>query len=288
MNEVRANLPAEATKLVDKLGTLDWVAASVRASSDGVRLDTTVRGEPGSLLRTGPATTTDSSFEPSLASAIPADALAYLAFHGARGAFAGIGSNPALASPSFRPVRDLLRKVGDLVAGEGALYVRPGIGRVPEVTLVTEPKPGTDGARTLDGILGDPSFHLRIQRSQVAGVEERTVPFGGGYGLHYATVGRNLVVSDLAAGIAGFAGGGPGLAQSGTYSDALSAAGTPKRVRELLYVDVRGGVDLARRLSGAPIPDAVKRNLGPLKSAVEYAAGRPSEVQLTLFVRIGS
>jgi hypothetical protein len=59
-------------------------------------------------------------------------------------------------------------------------------------------------------------------------------------------------------------------------------------VQELFYVDVRGGVDLAQRLSNAPIPASIKRNLGPLKSAVEYAAGRPSEVQLTLFVRIGS
>jgi hypothetical protein len=55
-----------------------------------------------------------------------------------------------------------------------------------------------------------------------------------------------------------------------------------------LYVDVRGGVDLALRLSNAPIPASVKRNLGPLKSAVEYAAGRPSEIQVTLFVGIGS
>jgi hypothetical protein len=43
---------------------------------------------------------------------------------------------------------------------------------------------------------------------------------------------------------------------------------------------------LAQRLSSAPIPAAVKRNIGPLKSLVEYAAGRPSELQLTLFVRI--
>ena len=39
-------------------------------------------------------------------------------------------------------------------------------------------------------------------------------------------------------------------------------------------------------LSSAPIPHAVERNLGPLKSAVEYVSGRPSELQLTLFVRI--
>jgi hypothetical protein len=287
MDELRSVIPADATKFVDKLGTLDWIAASVRASSDGIRLDTTVRGQPGSLLRTNSPTATGSSFEPSLADVIPADALAYLAFHGARGMFSSVESNPALASPSFGPVRDILGKVGELVAGEDALYVRPSsAGRVPEVTLVTEPSPGTDGSATLDRILADTKLRLRIGRAQVGGVDARTISLGGNFGVHYANVGRNLVVSNLAAGIAGFANGGPGLAQSGRYSDALAAAGAPRRVEELFYVDVRGGVDLARRLSSAPLPPAIKRNLGPLKSVVEYATGRPSEVQLTLFVRI--
>ena len=164
--------------------------------------------------------------------------------------------------------------------------MRPAAGHVPEVTLVTEPSSGTDGAATLDRILADTRLRLRIERARVGGVDVRTIPLGVGFGLHYANVGRNLVVSDLAAGIAGFANGGPGLAQSGTYSDALAAAGAPGRVEELFYVDVRGGVELAQRLSSAPIPHAVERNLGPLKSAVEYVSGRPSELQLTLFVRI--
>lgn len=286
MDALRSAIPADATKFVDKLGTLDWIAASVRVSSDGIRLDTTVRGQPGSLLRTDSTAAKGTSFEPSLVNDIPGDAVAYLAFHGAQGMFSSVESNPALASPSFGPVRDILRKVGELVAGEDALYVRPAPGHVPEVTLVTEPSSGTDGAATLDRILADTRLRLRIERARVGGVDVRTIPLGVGFGLHYANVGRNLVVSDLAAGIAGFANGGPGLAQSGTYSDALAAAGAPGRVEELFYVDVRGGVELAQRLSSAPIPHAVERNLGPLKSAVEYVSGRPSELQLTLFVRI--
>ena len=111
MDELRSAIPADATKFVDKLGTLDWVAASVRASPDGIRLDMTVRGQPGSLLlRTTSSAATGSSFEPSLANVIPGDALAYLAFHGAQGMFSSVESNPALASPSFGPVRDILRR----------------------------------------------------------------------------------------------------------------------------------------------------------------------------------
>jgi hypothetical protein len=57
-------------------------------------------------------------------------------------------------------------------------------------------------------------------------------------------------------------------------------------VQSFLYVNVRGGLGLVQRLADTPIPASVEQNLGPLKSAVEYAATRPSEVQLTFFVRI--
>jgi Protein of unknown function (DUF3352) len=288
MDKARASLPADATKLLDKLGTLDWVAASVRVTPDGVRLDTTVRGRPGSILQNGSAGKGGSSFEPSLPNLIPHDALAYIAFHGVGDTFSAIQSNPALASPELAPVRGLLRKLGKLVQGEDALYVRRGDGRIPEVTLVTEPSPGADGAATLDRILaGTTNLQARMERSQVAGVEARTLALGGNVGLHYANVGSNLVVSDLVSGIADLANGGPGLAQSATYSDALRASGAPSKVAGFLYVDVHGGLDLVQRLSNAPIPAGVTRNLGPLRSAVAYAASRPSEVQVTLFLRVG-
>jgi hypothetical protein len=286
MDKARSSIPADATNLLDKLGTLDWLAASVRVTPEGVRLDTTVRGRAGSILRSGSTGSGDSSFEPSLPGLIPHDALAYLAFHAVGGPFSSVESNPALASPQFAPVRDILRKVGELLAGEDALYVRRGDGRIPEVTLVTEPSSGTDGAATLDRILGGAKLGSGIERSVVAGVEARTLRLGNGVGLHYANVGGNLVVSDLVAGIADLANGGPALTQSGTYSDAVHASRAPPKVEGLVYVDVRGGLDLVQRLSNAPVPSGVERNLGPLRSAVAYAASRPSEVQVTFFVRV--
>ena len=52
------------------------------------------------------------------------------------------------------------------------------------------------------------------------------------------------------------------------------------------HVDVRGGLGLVQKLSSAPIPGEVERNLKPLRSAVEYAAVQPSEVQVTLFLQM--
>ena len=74
--------------------------------------------------------------------------------------------------------------------------------------------------------------------------------------------------------------------EESSLRDAIGASELPDKVQSFFYVDVRGGLGLVEQLSGAPIPDAVKRNVKPLRSAVEYAASRPSEVQFTFFVRI--
>jgi hypothetical protein len=281
---LRASIPAGQTDLFDKLGTLDWLAASLSTSAEGVRLDLNVRGEPGSLIHSSAGGS--GGFHPSLAGRLPSDAFAYLAFHGTRAMFSGLESNAALAGPRFASVRSVLGDVGALLAGEDALYVRPGSSHLPEVTLLAAPGSGTDGAATLDRILHDLKLDDRLRRGNVAGADARTLPLGGSVRLHYADVGEKLVVTDLPAGIAGVERLASSLGGSEPYQDAVRASGMPDKVQSFLYVNVRGGLGVVRRLAGAPIPGSVERNLGPLKSALVYAASRPSEVQLTFFVRI--
>ena len=283
-DELRANVPSGQQKAVNQLGKLDWLATSVRTSSDGVRLDATVRGRAGKLLRSPSGG--GSGFELSLPKELPAGVLAYLGFHGTAGALGGLESNAALSSPELKPVRTIIGRVGRLLEGENALYLRAGKGRVPEVTLVSVPQAGTDGAATLDRILTDAKLGDRVSSTQIAGVQARQLGLGAGVKLVYANVGGKLIVSDLPAGISGVSEPGDGLEGSAPFHDAVDASGLPKNVSSFFYVDVRGGLGLVQKLSGAPIPAAVKRNLGPLRSAVEYAASRPSEVPLTFFVRM--
>jgi hypothetical protein len=288
MDEMRKTLPADQAKFLDKVGNLDWIAAVLRTTSDGIRFDTTVRGTPGSLLRSSTGGDATPNFELSLPKQLPADVLAYIGFHGTTGTFTGLESNPILKSPELKQVRSVVDKIGTLVEGENALYVRKSSGDIPEITLVTTPRAGTDGAATLDGILKDANLGAKAQPAQIAGTDARRIKLGdSGPEIDYAKVGDKLVVTSVPAGIEAVA--NPGSPDRGSsLQDAIDASEVPDRVQSFFYVNIRGGLGLVKQLSGAPIPDAVKKNIKPLRSAVEYAASRPSEVQLTFFVRVDS
>ena len=140
---------------------------------------------------------------------------------------------------------------------------------------------------TLDRILArfGSDLGVRPKRTAVRGIPARSLDFGP-FRVVYANVSGHLVVTTQPAGILAF--GAPSSTLSGdqTFKDALDTAGLPDKTQGFLFVNVRGGARLAQRLAGMPIPGDVQRNLAPLRSALEYAVTRPSEVQVTLFVRI--
>jgi hypothetical protein len=222
---------------------------------------------------------------------VPKDALAYFSFHGARGALTGLKSNPVFADvPQLRRYSGVLRRVESLLQGENALWVRPSrTGKIPEVTFVTEPAAGTDGAATLDRLIARYRKQLELPapplRTHVAGVPARVV-LADPVQVYYANVGKRLVLTTEPAGIRALKGSPPSIAQSTDYRDTLDASGMPDRTQGFVYVDVKGGMRYAQRLAQVPLPGQVKRNLSPLRSVVEYAATRPSEVQVTFFLRI--
>jgi hypothetical protein len=284
MEELRTSLASDETDFLDKVGTLDWLSLSLATTPEGVRFDTTVRGTPGSLLRSAGEASPD--FELTLPEELPGDVLLYLAFHGAGDSLSELQDNPVLDSSEFDELKSILDEVGVLLDGEGAFYVRPSDGDIPEITLVTEPREGTDGVATLDRILRDADLGDALERTQIAGADATRLSLADELEVDYANVGDKLVVTTEPAGIEAIANPGETLAEASSYREAVDAADKPSNVAGFFYVDIRGGMDLAERLSGAPIPDSVKRNVKPLRSAVEYAVSRPSEVQVTFFLRI--
>jgi hypothetical protein len=274
---------AEGQKTLEKLGRLDWLVAAVRANDEGVRFDTTVHGQAGPGLKGA----SPNPFTPSLTHEVPSDALLYFTFHGSKGMLAGLGNNVLFDEADLGPFAGLLRRLDTLLQGENAFYVRPGSGSFPEATFVMEPGKGVDGAKTLDRIFRDFRNDLGAlpRPTTVAGLPARKLELGE-VDLLYANVGGRLVVTDLPAGIAALKGNPPSLAGSEAYKEALRKAGMKSKTQGFFWVDIRGGIKLAERLAGAPFPKDVTRNLTPLRSAVEYAYTRPSEVQVTFFLRI--
>ena len=274
---------AEAQKLIDRLGRLDWVVASIRATSDGIRSDTIVHGKAGPALNGS----VPNPFAPSLTKDVPRDAIVYLSFHGSKGMLTGVTDNPFFKQADFGPLATIVRRVGSLLEGENAFYIRPSAGSMPEFTFVMEPRRGVNGAATLDRILrtfkGDLPAQPRATR--IAGKAARKVELGQ-VDLVYANVGKRVAISNLAAGIAALHGNAPALAGRSDYAADLREAGLKDKTQGFFWVDIRGGVKLAERLAGTPLPPEIGRNLKPLRSAVQYAASRPSEIQLTFFLRI--
>ena len=268
---------------IRKIGRLDWIGAGLGVNADGVRLDVIAHGAAGKLFKGIHIPTYTSQ----LTHTAPADTLAYLTFHGTPLLLGGLKS-PVLGAPQFGSVRGILRQVGKLIQGENALYVRPApSGRIPEVTLVTEPDPSVDGARTLDRLVRRYRGDLGVtpRRTTIAGLPARTLGFGE-FSIRYADVGKNLVVSDLPRGIETVVNGGKTLAHSDTYRDAVDSARMPSKTQGYLYVNIHSTIPVVERLSHARVPSQVRRNLAPLRSALEYSVARSHEIEISFFLRI--
>jgi hypothetical protein len=286
-NAIRQQGGQDIAKVVNKAGKLDWIVAGVGASPDGIRFDAVVRGTPGKLLKGNGGQVL---FHPKLPGSVPADTIVYFSFHGSKNMFSGLDKGiPQLAQKNMAPVRKLVRELGALLEGENAIYVRqpPPGSKVPEITLLAAPGPNVDGATKLDAILNDPKLNLnrRPYGRMIGDTSARELDFDS-FKLDYAEVAHKLVLTDTPAGIQALANPKATLAQAPTYTDAAKDSGLPDKTQGFLYVNVRGGLALGQKLAGAPIPKSVKRNLGPLRSAIEYGVSRPSEIQITFFLRI--
>jgi hypothetical protein len=273
---------ADAAPYFKKLGTLDWLLMTLRAKSDGIAWDTTVHGTPGTAFKNVDVNGLDGSLE----KLVPKDALLYLAFHGSKGMFDGLGGNPILQQLGAKGLDKAFRQLGTILEGENALYVRAGRTKsVPDVTFIASPRSGVDGAATLDRILQRYAKELgaRSHRTTIAGVPARVIG-AGPIAARYANVKGKLIVSDLPSGIAFAKNGGKSLTDSQEYKDATS--GVPDSPQVVLYFDIHSTLPVINRFGGARIPAEVERNLKPLRSAVEYAVSRSHEFQITFFLRI--
>jgi hypothetical protein len=283
MAALRKSMGAQGAHYFERLGTLDWLVTSLRAKQDGLAWDTIVHGTPGSQLKELQVTPSNGSLE----RFVPKDALLYLAFHGTKGMFSGFADNPVLQQPGFAPLGKGLQQVGRVLQGENAVYVRAGGGSYPEVTLVASPGKGVDGVAELDRLFARFARDLgaRPQKRTVAGVPARVIGTGD-VSLLYANVGGKVVLSDAPGALSYAKQGGATVADSSEYRQAAKSSGLPGKPQAVLYVDIHSTIPAVERLAHARIPAGIRRNLTPLRSAVEYAVGRSHELQVSFFLRV--
>jgi len=269
---------AQLQPYIDKVGTLDWIALRMGATSEGIGLDTIVHGTPGSLFK---GSSKSAAFSPKLLGTVPGDALVYLSFHGSKGMFDGLGQNPVLNTPEFRQFAQPLKQIGRVLEGENAIYARPGA-RIPEVTLVSTPS--TAGTPIVDRMIKKLTGSAPAVR-RVGGTPVHAMA-SNGIGLYYADVDGKFLVTDQPQGVRSVKGSGTSLSDSDEFQQAKNASGMPDKTWSTLYVNIRAGVPYVEKLAQQHIPAEIARNIKPLRSAVEYAASHTHEIQVTFFLRI--
>ena len=269
---------AQLKPYIDKVGTLDWIAVRLGATSEGLAFDTIVHGTPGSLFK---GASKSSAFSSKLLGTVPANALVYLSFHGSKGMFNGLDQNPVLSTPEFSQFAQPLKQIGRLLEGENALYVRAGA-RIPEVTLVSTPH--TPGTPILDRMVkrfgGEAPQTGTIDGTRVHALSR------SGVGLYYADVNGKFVVTDQPQGVRAVKGFRKSLSGSDEFQQAKNASGMPDKTWSTLYVNISASVPYAEKLAQGHIPAEIARNIKPLRSAVEYAASHTHEFQVSFFLRI--
>lgn|SRR5512132_326893 len=222
-----------------ELGTL---ALAVVAEDKGIRLTGTARqdGLPP-------------SFSPKLLERVPADALLAATFKGGdqltgqvRKALAGGGD---LLKTFEQQLGVSFDDVVSLLAGEGVLYVRPGV-PIPELTLVLA-QTDANQAATIASLFQSlaTASKMRLTTDSEDGVKVTRLALGP-ISVGYAATDRMLVVTTGRGGIAALRSDDAKLVDDPSFRKATEEVGYHGSTSGLVYADVDGLVPLLQGLAG--------------------------------------
>ena len=250
---------------------LDWVATSLVPEDNGLKLDARIKSPNGSDF-------TGSPYASKLISGVPADAIAFLSFHGnsTQNQLDRLKENPMFAQVLAEIEARLgvsLDSIYSLFEHEFAVYVRRGPG-LPEFSLVLEAPNTEQTLATLDrlGVRVAQLAHGRLGTEQHGGLEVKTLNLGR-VTVRWAGFDGRVLITTSPTGIDDYRSNGDKLADDSTYKDALDAAGAPNKNLGLIYLNVGDLTNLIESyagLAGGKIPPDVRENLKPLKSFVAY------------------
>jgi uncharacterized protein DUF3352 len=252
------------------LENLRYVAVSVSAEDDGIRIHGASSGGPAS-----------GGGETTLADSVPGDAFVLLDFLG-KGTTDQLG-RLLKSNPQFAPVLDELKEYGvtldevlALLNGEVAFYARLA-GVIPELTLVLEPKDAAAALATIDKLME----HLaaasggKVESGSQDGHPVKTVELGN-FAIHYGAADGKVLLTSGLNGIADFGTSGDRFPDSADFKEAKDAAGMPDSTGGFAYIDVKDVLPLLEglaALSAKSLPSDVTENLRPLRSFLAWSEG---------------
>jgi hypothetical protein len=182
-----------------------------------------------------------------------------------------------------------LEQLLPLFKNETVFYVRPSVG-IPEFSLALQPDNQQQAMATLDRLATRVArlAHARLTTGSEGGVQVKTLSLGR-VAVRYGAFDGTILVTSGATGMADFRAAGDKLTDDPVYKDAQSAAGLPDKVGALLYVNIRGSVELARNLAGTAgenLPPDAMANLRPLRSFVAYGTSSDKKAKFSAFLQI--
>jgi Protein of unknown function (DUF3352) len=250
------------------LDKLKYIAASVSAEDDGVRLRGASSGGPSGAA----------DFASELISGVPGDAFAFLDFdgQGTTDQLEKLKSNPQAAAA----IAQLQQKLGvtfeqlvSLLGGEVAFYARQGIG-IPELTLALAPQDPSAALATLDKLAAHFAAMSggKIEPGTQGGHPVKTIDLGR-FQIHYGSVDGKVLITSGVSGIADY-GEGDHLPESADFKEAKDVAGMPDSTGGFLYLDLKDALPLLETfasLSGESLPSSTTENLRPLRSFLGWS-----------------
>jgi Protein of unknown function (DUF3352) len=268
-------------------GTLTYLAGTVVAEDDGVRVKVAAVGEDVQELVSGE----------SLLSLVPTGAFAYLGSPGFDPTRFALGDQLRCALEEEETVPDVENELGtsyenliDLFTGGYALYVRPAT-LIPEITLLLAPEDEKRALQTLDDLAEKlaPLAGGAATREQIDGTEAREINLGPVSVLYGARDGR-VVVSTARDGFAALSGDGDKLEEDEGFRDVRDAAGVADGDEIFVYLDLRELVDLVQLVGGLAeeeLPKEVEENLEPLGGFIAWGdLSDPNDVEGGAFLEI--
>jgi len=278
----------EAQQLLSSLGKQDpsatqvpfaWASADVVASGDGVRVsgyshDGTWRGV---LPRDQHAPTPP--YTSGLVDEIPSGVLLVADFQVVPGQFefSPADSLPKPLQKFFSGAPSFLSEIDDVLGGETAVYVRPGL-PIPEVTIVTQPNDVSRAQASLDDLLKA----LRASAGTAKGpFDLSSIP------VFHRAQGGQLIISTSQQGIADFSSAGAKLSADPSFLGAQKAAAMPAQTTGFLYVNLASSLPIVQALGpmlGLTLP---KGDVSALKTFTAFGTRDGEEAGFSAFLQVG-